>query len=102
MESIKIKGVYTPGVHNFFVDSIAKYIRDNNYPNFNAQECIIIAKDGTTYNYLISRDDGYADDFKDWIEVHPEWFDISSDVHYEVRYMDFFMLIDGHYYWATT
>lgn len=102
MEAIKIEGVYTPGPHNFFVDSIAKYIRDNNYPNFNAQECIIIAEDGKTYSYIISRDDSHVEEFKVQLEVIPEWFDESSGVYYNVEYRDFVMLIDNHYYWATT
>lgn len=100
MKAIKIEGVYTPNASNFFVDSIAKYVRDNNYPKWNAQSCDIIAKD-RVFNYIISKDDKYVEEFKTWFEDHPEDFDKSNGVIYQVKYRDFIMLIDGHYYWAT-
>ena len=101
MSIIKIQGVYTEEVGNFFVDSIAKYIRDNNYPNWCHQLCDICTKDGFAYNYIISRDDKWAEGFKEIAAYHAEEYWKSSGVIYKVVNRDFEMLIDGHYYWAT-
>lgn len=101
MNIVKIPGVYTPEAGNFFVDSIAKYVRDNNYPKWCHQLCDICTSDGIAYNYIISRDDKYADIFKEVAACHAEEYWKSSDVIYKVVERDFEMLIDGHYYWAT-
>jgi len=101
MNIVKIPGVYTPEAGNFFVDSIAKYVRDNNYPKWRTQFCDICTNDGCAFNYIISNDDEYSDLFEEVAEHHPEEYDKSSGVLYKVLYRDFEMLIDGHYYWAT-
>lgn len=101
MKTIKIQGVYTPEASNFFVDSIAKYVRDNNYPDWHHQLCDIITSEGIAYNYMISRDDNFVDNILSMIDRFPEKYWTSSGVTYRVDNRDFEMLIDGHYYWAT-
>lgn len=102
MKTIKIQGVYAKEeVGNFFVNSIAKYVRDNNYPEWCCQLCDIIADDGRVFNYIISRDDRHASLFEEVAAYHAEEYWKSSDVIYRVVNTDFEMLIDGHYYWAT-
>lgn len=101
MNIVKIQGVYAPEVGNFFVDSIAKYVRDNNYPEWCHQLCDIITDDGRVFNYIISRDDKHADLFSEVVAHHAEECWESFGVIYKVVNTDFEMLIDGHYYWAT-
>ena len=101
MNVIRIPGVYTPEVSNFFVDSFAKYIRENNYPEWSCQEVEIVGKEAI-FKYLISRDDTSGDSLRELAEVCHEDVDISLGVLYKVYNRDFTMLIDGHYYWATT
>jgi uncharacterized UPF0160 family protein len=101
MRTIKIQGVYTKEAGNFFVNSIAKYVRDNNYPNWYHQLCDIITDDGRVFNYIISRDDKHANLFEKIAAYHAEGYWKSSGVIYRVVNTDFEMLIDGHYYWAT-
>ena len=102
MRTIKIQGVYTKEeVGNFFVNSIAKYVRDNNYPEWCCQFCDIIADDDHVFNYIISRDDKHANLFEEVAACHAEEYLKSSGVIYRVVNADFEMLIDGHYYWAT-
>jgi hypothetical protein len=102
MKTINIQGVYTKEeVGNFFVNSIAKYVRDNNYPEWCCQLCGIIADDGRVFNYIISRDDRHTSLFEEVAAYHAEEYWKSSGVIYRVVNTDFEMLIDGHYYWAT-
>ena len=101
MKKIKIQGVYTPEAGNFFIDSIAKYVRDNNYPDWHHQLCDIITSEGIAYNYMISRDDTFVERFKEYAAYRAEDFYTSSEVIYKIDERDFQMLVDGHYYWAT-
>ena len=101
MKSIIIPGVYAKETGNFFVNSIAKYIRDNNYPNW-CHPWGTLVGEKESFDYIISRDDSHVDSMKEFIALSPKDYDTSSGVIYQVDYRDFIMLIDGHYYWATT
>lgn len=104
MNKISLEGVYDG--NNFIIDTLAKYIRDNNYPELDKQMFNIVA---SNYNrILVSKGDAYLlAGMQSELKMFPEDFLISSDVYYQTdvyyQYTDgsFYMLIDNNYYWAT-
>lgn len=105
MESIKIQGCYEG--NNFIVDSIAKYIRENNYPQLKHQVFDIIPQHKELYdkqtlrlfNYMVSNDDSYVNAFLE--DTEKTYSSLGVLYRVDSGLDNFFMVIDGHYYWAT-
>ncbi len=98
MKTIIIAG-YNEG-NNYFVDSIAHYVRQNGYPEWDAQSCDIVGH-GRTFNYLISRCDSMGETLTELSDLGCDDVMRSNGVLYKVDDQDFTMLIDGRGYFAS-
>ena len=103
MNTINLEGIHDG--NNFIVDTLAKYIRDNNYPELQADEIVITANDVNKYRGLVSQEDKFLEWAKLHRELFPELFPrewrTSSDVCYQCDGRGIYMIIDNHYYWTT-
>lgn len=99
MNKINLKGVHDG--NNFIVDMLAKYIRDNNYPKLQADEIIIATNTMNKYSFLVSQGDEFLKVAKIHLDLFPDEWLTSSDVHYQGDSYAIYMIIDNHYYWTT-
>lgn len=99
MNTINLEGIHDG--NNFIVDTLAKYIRDNNYPELRADEIIIAANAMNKYSYIVSQSDKFFEEAKQHQELFPNKWRTSSGVYYQGDSYAIYMIIDNHYYWTT-
>lgn len=98
--SINIQGIHDG--NNFIVDSIAKYVRDNNYPEWAGQFIVITVNDGNKFSFIASKGNEYlCKGFKEDLKMFPDRFLSSSGVFYQEDSWSIYMLIDNYYYWVS-
>lgn len=99
MNVINLEGIHDG--NDFIVDTLAKYIRDNNYPKLQADEIVITANDVNKYSYLVSQGDKFLEEAKIHLDLFPDEWLTSSGVYYQGDSYAIYMIIDNHYYWTT-
>lgn len=100
MSTISIQGIHDG--NNFIVDSIAKYVRDNNYPEWAGQFITITTNDGNKFSFIASKGNEYlCNGLKEDLKLFPDKFMNSSGVFYQEDSVSVYMIVDNNYYWAT-
>lgn len=100
MGVINIQGIHDG--NNFIVDSLARCIRDGNYPEWDEQFITITANDGNKLSLIVSKASKYLyEGISRDLEMFPDKFMNSSEVFYQEDSGSVYMIVDNNYYWAT-
>lgn len=98
--TIAISGVHDG--NNFIVDTLAKCIRDNDYPEWAGQFITITINDGNKLSLIVSKASEYLyEGISRDLEMFPDKFLNSSGVFYQEDSGSVYMIVDNSYYWAT-